>query len=509
MNWVKAFAHRLKTQHLDVFLDGDEIQPGDHIPATLSRALERATHVLFVCTPQFLRRALTPGTGVFYEFRIALTEMFYEPSRRLFMPVLREGNARDSIPLELLGLPRFDFRGSDWQKTQLPRLLEHLGHTGYKRVRTCRGSPTPMLTPRRLLTASGFGTALRCIDWSQFLDLLEGDRYAETPDYFTKNGWSKSFATIHVPAVYPDQAPPSGVSPQDSITATHWALRGLVSLRTLAHRYGLDPGLVDRIDRACFETKQYLDFHWNDSIGAAGPYRPELPGPTFSPDVRHTITWLKACRELGILGTEQFRKGSNYCIRFFGARPREVYTLAEFAWLLSLLRLEPDSRPPDLSIPKLRNLTEETEAAITSHPYVLELPGTNRLLFSEPRERHFAPFETWWVIDAAGDLLSNSGNSTVRKRFAFALSTLARLLVRDSADSAGWSPVLLDHSVDPGFTAHVGDILLRFSNPPLSLVQSIMRLIVTRCADLDVYPRHYLLWAIPTFLKMVGERIGT
>ena len=101
--WVKALANRLLSDGIDAVLDQYDLEPGDRLPQFMEQSVRSSDHVLIVCTPTYKQKADERIGGVGYEGHIISGELFSQRNERKFIPVLKEGSAKDSIPTFLEG----------------------------------------------------------------------------------------------------------------------------------------------------------------------------------------------------------------------------------------------------------------------------------------------------------------------------------------------------------------------------------------------------------------------
>jgi hypothetical protein len=109
--WIKELAVRLRLDGVEIILDQWEVAPGDELTAFMERSLSTSDAVLIVCTPSYLFKSTERSGGVGYETSIITAELANGAPRRKFIPLLRRGDKKTSIPGWLSGSLYLDFRG--------------------------------------------------------------------------------------------------------------------------------------------------------------------------------------------------------------------------------------------------------------------------------------------------------------------------------------------------------------------------------------------------------------
>jgi len=124
---VKALAARLRTQGgVDVTLDQWAAVPGDQLPAFMETAVRENDFVLVVCNARYRDRSNRRAGGVGYEGDIMTGEVMNFQNRRKFIPLLREGEAKGTLPSWLLGSYYLDFRGDPYPESSYQDLVRTL-----------------------------------------------------------------------------------------------------------------------------------------------------------------------------------------------------------------------------------------------------------------------------------------------------------------------------------------------------------------------------------------------
>jgi formylglycine-generating enzyme required for sulfatase activity len=124
--WVRTLATRLIESGIDVILDQFECAPGTDLTKFMEKSVRESSFVLLVCTPNFAQKADAGVGGVGYEKAIVTGEIFAGGARETkFVPLLREGDAKKSLPSYLHSRLFIDFREDGLFETRLTELLRH------------------------------------------------------------------------------------------------------------------------------------------------------------------------------------------------------------------------------------------------------------------------------------------------------------------------------------------------------------------------------------------------
>ena len=128
-DWVRKLATRLRECGVDAILDQFHCAPGMDLTQFMEESVRESDFVILVCTPNFARKADGKVGGVGYEKQIITGEMFSAEARETkFVPVLREGDAKESLPSYLKSRLFVDLRDDGSFETKLDELLRHFYH---------------------------------------------------------------------------------------------------------------------------------------------------------------------------------------------------------------------------------------------------------------------------------------------------------------------------------------------------------------------------------------------
>jgi thioredoxin 1 len=111
---------------IDVSIDRD-VRAGESLTHFMETAIRECDVVLVVCTPQYAEKANHRIGGVGYETGVVTGELVDAASSDKFVPILRTGSRRDSVPSYLRDRKAIDFRIEDGYRVSLEELAERCG----------------------------------------------------------------------------------------------------------------------------------------------------------------------------------------------------------------------------------------------------------------------------------------------------------------------------------------------------------------------------------------------
>lgn len=124
--WVRKLAARLRESGVDAILDQFHFAPGMDLTKFMEKSVRESDFVLLVCTPTFAQKADAGVGGVGYEKTIVTGEMLTGICHETkFVPLLREGDAKESLPSYLKSRLFVDFRDDSVFESRLDGLLRH------------------------------------------------------------------------------------------------------------------------------------------------------------------------------------------------------------------------------------------------------------------------------------------------------------------------------------------------------------------------------------------------
>ena len=124
VEWVLSLATRLVHNGVDVLLDKWDIaQFGKPLPNFMERSITDAQRVICIMTPNYKRKTENLVGGVGYEYSIITGEIFSNIGTSKFIPVLKDGGDRESIPTALRGRNYCDMRDQEKFDEKVQELL--------------------------------------------------------------------------------------------------------------------------------------------------------------------------------------------------------------------------------------------------------------------------------------------------------------------------------------------------------------------------------------------------
>lgn len=463
--WAEALSTALARKGLSLWRDTECIEQGQAITTEVSRAIDDSAGFCVLLSKQ------SGGSWwVQAELSAAFARRAVDPSYKLFPIRLDE----ESVPRILSGLLYIDGRSASPE--EIAEQILAVFHPA--------GS---------FVTKTG-------VDWETILSAIEDDQFTDQPGSHHYGGWSKSYSQNYLPLAFPSRVPDS-VSLDDSITVTHWMIRGLCCLKRLLVRWRLHPEYIHRIDTRLNLARNYLFKHFNGE--GAGLIHMTATGEEIVAHVRHSAVFAKALLQLSHERPEPIRRAMSFSLFDLSQGDGRVPTFGERLHLVGVLRSRPDLWSPWMSSARLDELQCTLEEGLVSLAHTYESEQTSLELFGHEEQWHVAGYYSWWVLDACGDILRRSTNQRTLDTLSRVHSGLASLRLDLNGESSAF-PLSLHGGPDLGASAHIGEVLLRLW--PAAHIEDIDRLAsyVTSQASPESL-KHYrhieLLWAIPHFLE--------
>lgn len=445
---VRDLAERLRKDGVTVWFDEWVLKPGDRIQAEIDDGLEHS-RVLVLCMS-----ANAFGSG-WAEWESG-TFRFRDPpnKERRFLPL-----RLDDAPIKgsLAQFSYIDWRADD-REQEYAKLLEHC----IPSVRAPKGAMNQLQTVD-LHEYEGDLNIAGAI--SRALGVLLEDQFDSKDAEHQRGGWSKSYCTRAIPLAFSGKKPQIG-SWSDSITVTHWIVRGLACLRELQKHTGcLTSQDNELLTKMLIDVRSYLNHHYQDGKGGVfkvlGQQEERLV-----PDVRHSATLAKALLALSGADYSRVAKLLNFVVK--GANDPQIsdHRIPTHAEVLAAIECLA-ARPKDPTLTK-RDVTaarETHEEGLLSLHRVLCPQGPNAddapggLFFDSVAGEHMAPFYTWWALDCYG--LSMSASKDDRFRLVFESSVVGLLQLEQRFGQESGFPLTLDGLPDAGATAQIADLLAR------------------------------------------------
>lgn len=126
-NWVRQLADRLIQNGIEVILDQYDLRGGEDMHKFMESAVNSATHILVICTPDYVKRANERVKGAGEETSL-ITSDFYTSylSGKCYLPIVRKSEGLKNVPDYLGSLVYFDFTDDSSFDPTLQELLRNI-----------------------------------------------------------------------------------------------------------------------------------------------------------------------------------------------------------------------------------------------------------------------------------------------------------------------------------------------------------------------------------------------
>jgi hypothetical protein len=125
--WVLDLATTLQAHGgVQIVLDRWHLPPGEDKTVFMEKSVGNSKFVILVCTPAYAMRANNREGGVGYEATIITSELAESINQRKFIPVLRDGDWKSSLPVWIKNKVGVDFRNDPYSEEQYQNLLRAL-----------------------------------------------------------------------------------------------------------------------------------------------------------------------------------------------------------------------------------------------------------------------------------------------------------------------------------------------------------------------------------------------
>jgi TIR domain len=124
--WVIALGTRLRENGVNVVLDRWHLALGADRTRFMEKAVGESDHVLLICTPKYKEKADGRSGGVGWEALIVTGELADDLTQTKFIPVLRRGSFRTTLPVWLKSRVGVDLSGDPYSEEQFEILLRAL-----------------------------------------------------------------------------------------------------------------------------------------------------------------------------------------------------------------------------------------------------------------------------------------------------------------------------------------------------------------------------------------------
>lgn len=124
--WVTALATRLRQNGVNAVLDHWDLKLGADKTSFMEVAIRESDHVLLICTPKYKAKADGRLGGVGWEASIVTAELADDLAQTKFIPVLREGSFKSTLPVWLKNRVGVDLSTEPYSEEQFELLLRNL-----------------------------------------------------------------------------------------------------------------------------------------------------------------------------------------------------------------------------------------------------------------------------------------------------------------------------------------------------------------------------------------------
>ncbi len=126
--WVLNLATKLREKGVDVKLDKWDLGPfGSPLPLFMEQSIVKSNRVICILTPNYKKKTDDLSGGVGYEFSIISSNIFNDSKNRTkFIPLLRSGSIKSSIPVALSGSRYIDMRDKVCFEESFNKLLRDI-----------------------------------------------------------------------------------------------------------------------------------------------------------------------------------------------------------------------------------------------------------------------------------------------------------------------------------------------------------------------------------------------
>jgi hypothetical protein len=150
--WVWELASRLRIEGgVEIILDRWALVPGQDKVVFMERSIADSDFVILICTPCYAERANRRTGGVGYEAMIITGELAEKIDQKKFIPVLRSGDWKSSLPVWIKTKLGVDLRNIPYSANEYQSLLRALHQEPFKPPPV---GPKPVLSQPSLLERS-------------------------------------------------------------------------------------------------------------------------------------------------------------------------------------------------------------------------------------------------------------------------------------------------------------------------------------------------------------------
>ncbi len=125
--WVSSFAQKLIENDIEIILDQFDLTPGKNLIHYVETAISKSDRIIVIFTPNYRLKADKRKGGVGYEYSIINQELYEaQTSQTKFIPVLRKGTSKKSIPTFMRQFIHVDFSKDEEFELKYQEILTEL-----------------------------------------------------------------------------------------------------------------------------------------------------------------------------------------------------------------------------------------------------------------------------------------------------------------------------------------------------------------------------------------------
>ena len=123
--WVLKISTELRGHGVDVILDQWDARLGNNLPDFIGKGLSTSNIVICICSEQYVKKANENDGGAGYETRIIASHLLNSSNKFFVIPIIKNNNSTEKVPICLMGLKYLDFDNRDYSQCYY-ELLERI-----------------------------------------------------------------------------------------------------------------------------------------------------------------------------------------------------------------------------------------------------------------------------------------------------------------------------------------------------------------------------------------------
>lgn len=127
--WVLELADRMMSDGIDVKLDRYELRLGSNLQHFVETSISKSERIIIIFTPNYKLKTIDRTGGVGYEYSIINVELYNnQTTQEKVIPILRKGDAEDSIPNFMRQFIHLDMSKEENFEVQYEELIREIYH---------------------------------------------------------------------------------------------------------------------------------------------------------------------------------------------------------------------------------------------------------------------------------------------------------------------------------------------------------------------------------------------